>query len=292
MKKRILLPVLVLGLTISCAKKDGATGATARVMLKDGTSFTGTVTSTTPTQMSLAVEGGSRTVDLKQVKAVEYLDAPDAAPAAGAPGQAGAPPARASAGSAPATPPRHHPVESAIQTKSYLLPVGTEITVRTDETIDSGKGAEGQVYAGEVARDVLDAQRDVVIPRGSNVKLVIKSASKGGRFRGAADLVLDLRSVSVDGREYLLDTEDMVKLGRQGVGKNKRTAEFVGAGAAIGAVIGAIAGGGKGAAIGAASGAGAGVATEVLTKGGSVKVPAESLLTFRLDAALKVYPSN
>ena len=56
----------------------------------------------------------------------------------------------------------------------------------------------------------------------------------------------------------------------------------------IGAIIGAIAGGGKGAAIGAGSGAGAGAVTQIITKGGSVKVPVESVLTFKLDRPLRV----
>jgi outer membrane lipoprotein SlyB len=56
----------------------------------------------------------------------------------------------------------------------------------------------------------------------------------------------------------------------------------------LGAIIGAIAGGGKGAAIGAGAGAGAGALTQVVTKGGAIKVPAESVLTFQLDRPLRV----
>src|SRR5579884_1779549 len=66
------------------------------------------------------------------------------------------------------------------------------------------------------------------------------------------------------------------------------TAGNTGWGAALGAIIGAIAGGGKGAAIGAASGAGAGALTQILTKGSAVRVPAETVLTFRLDKPLRV----
>jgi hypothetical protein len=73
---------------------------------------------------------------------------------------------------------------------------------------------------------------------------------------------------------------------RDSVGKNTRTAEYVGGGALLGTIIGAIAGGGKGAAIGAAAGAGAGAGTQVLTRGKKVSVPAESLLTFRLERRL------
>jgi hypothetical protein len=205
-----------------------------------------------------------------------------------------APPAAAPADSAAAAPagdvprePRHRPAQAEITSKTLLLPPGTQISVRNDETIDSSRASEGQTYAAEVTKDVKDGAGDCVIPRGANAVIVIKSASKGGKIRGASDLVLDLAAVSVEGRQYQLSTADLVEKGRDGVGVNKRTGEIAGGGAAVGAIIGAIAGGGKGAAIGGGAGAGAGALTEILTKG-SIKVPAETLLTFQLDAALRV----
>jgi hypothetical protein len=175
-----------------------------------------------------------------------------------------------------------------VTTKTYELPAGSEISVRTDEVIDSETAAEGQSFDAQVTRDATDANGDVVIPRRSRAKIVIVSASKGGRFRGASDLVLDLQSVNINGKQYLIDTVDVTKKGKSGVGANKRTATYTGGGAALGAIIGAIAGGGKGAAIGAGAGAGAGALTQILTKGRSIKVPAESVLTFNLDKSLKV----
>jgi hypothetical protein len=83
----------------------------------------------------------------------------------------------------------------------------------------------------------------------------------------------------------------VVKRGRTGIGANRRTGEFTGGGAAFGAIVGAIAGGGKGAAIGAGSGAGAGAVTQILTKG-TIKVPVESILTFRLEQPLQVRASG
>jgi hypothetical protein len=230
---------------------------------------------------------------MNQVKSIEYDDAPQAAAA----------PATPPTNTATTTPPKpartelahrdhYHPPQAVVSTKTYQLPVGTEISVRAEETIDSSKGSEGQTYAAEVTKDVLDADGAVVIPDGSNAKIVIKSASKGGRFTGQSDLALDLRAISVEGQEYLIGTSDLQQRGREGVGANKRTAIFTGGGAAIGAIIGAIAGGGKGAAIGAASGAGGGAITQVVTKGGSVKVPAETILTFKLDRPLHVDASK
>ncbi|HEX4544212.1 MAG TPA: hypothetical protein VH114_13670, partial [Candidatus Acidoferrum sp.] len=165
-------------------------------------------------------------------------------------------------------------------------------SVRTEDTIDSAKAAEGQTYAAEVTDDVLDANGDVVIPHGSGAQIVIRSASKGGRFHGTSDLVLDLQSISVEGQEYTVSTTDVGKSGKQGFGVNKRTGEFTGGGAALGAIIGAIAGGGKGAAIGAGAGAGGGALTQILTKGGSIKVPAETVLTFQLDKPVRIVESK
>ena len=295
---RIILISSVLILLASCAKNDGAgagtTGPHATVLMRDGNRYTGSITSTSPTEVTLAADDHStHTLPMKDVKSINYDDAaaPAAAPAAAAaaPAQsAAAPPAAAPPPPEPAHDDHYHPQEAAIRSKTYKLPIGTEIAVRVEETIDSGKASEGQTYAAEVMKDIHDDAGDTVIPRGANAQIVIRSASKGGRFRGASDLVLDLDSVAIDGRQYRLSTADLVQKGRDGVGANKRTAEFTGGGAAVGAIIGAIAGGGKGAAIGAGSGGGAGALTQVLTKGGSIKVPVESKLTFKLDRPLRV----
>jgi hypothetical protein len=168
------------------------------------------------------------------------------------------------------------------------LPTGSEISVRTNEVIDSSTAEEGQSFDAQVTRDAQDANGDVVIPRGADARIVIKSASKGGRFRGASDLVLDLQSVVIQGKPYSIGTIDVSRKGKAGIGANRRTAEYTGGGAALGGIIGAIAGGGKGAAIGAGAGAGAGALTQILTKGRAIKVPAESVLTFSLDKPLRV----
>jgi len=181
-----------------------------------------------------------------------------------------------------------HPTEDRVTSRTSTVPVGTPIAVRLEETIDSAKATEGQTYAAELTQNVVDSNGDVVIPRNANAKIIIRSSSKGGRFKGTSDLVLDLDSVSIDGRMYQVETTDLVRKGREGLGTNKRTAEFGGGGAALGAIIGAIAGGGKGAAIGAAAGAGAGVGTQIITKGGSIKVPVETVLTFKLEQPLRV----
>jgi hypothetical protein len=294
----ILIPaaITMVLLCTSCSKKEAAPAGErprASVVLRDGTKISGTVLESTATEMKILGDNNvTQTIPTSQIQSVNYGDA--AAPPANAPAtQAAAPaPARQSAppperASAPAKTEPPPPAPSPVTTKTYELAVGTEVPVRTNEPIDSGKASEGQAFAGEVTKDIRDAAGDVVIPRGSQAQIIIKSASKGGRFRGASDLVLDLNSVNIEGRPHRIETADIGQKGRSGIGANKRTAEFTGGGAALGAIVGAIAGGGRGAAIGAGSGAGAGALTQILTKGGAIRVPVETVLTFKLDRPLR-----
>ncbi len=266
---------------VSCTKQESVPASTdqlhATVAMRDGTKVSGTVVTSTPSDITLNVDGGgTKTISMKQVKSISYDEAP-------APGAA---PVRTAETDTHEN--HYHPERTLVQTKTHVVPSGTEVSVRTEEMIDSATAVEGQTFAGEVTDDVRDADKAVVIPHGSNAQIVIKSAAKGGKFKGASDLVLDLQSVSVGGLQYKLSTADLAETGKDGLGKNKRTAEYVGGGAAVGAIIGAIAGSGKGAAIGAASGAGGGALAEVLTKGGSIKIPVETKLTFKLDQPLRV----
>jgi len=160
---------------------------------------------------------------------------------------------------------------------------GTQLVVRTNDSIHANQ-ADYRVYTGTVDQDVRGANGQVGIPRGSQVELIV-------RHEPDNDLVLDVESVSVNGQRYSVDTgtERVDSPGRgEGVGANQRTGKYVGGGAVLGTILGAIAGGGKGAAIGAAAGAAAGAGAQTITKGREVNVPAETLLTFRIDSPLDV----
>jgi len=166
------------------------------------------------------------------------------------------------------------------------IDAGTSITVRNNEEINA-KDSDGRVFSGVVEKDVMNRQGMIAIPRGSEVEMVVKPTSNN-------EVALDLSSVSVNGHRYGVESEDQLLNSEQkeGIGANKRTGKYVGGGAAIGAIIGAIAGGGKGAAIGAGAGAAAGAGAQILTRGKSVHVPSESLLTFRLQQPLRTGVSD
>ena len=170
--------------------------------------------------------------------------------------------------------------------QTATLDAGTTIEVRTNDTIDVKNVSEARSYTSTVNKDVMDASGRVAIPKGSPAELTVRKISD-------RELALDLNAIDVAGRRYTVASDASTKTGteKEGIGKNKRTGKYVGGGAVAGAVIGAIAGGGKGAAIGAIAGGVAGAGAQVLTKGEKVHVPAESVLTFRLNSPLRVNES-
>ena len=179
------------------------------------------------------------------------------------------------------------PALAAAQSWDYInpIPAGTTVQVRTTESIDA-QTMDGRIFKGTVESDVRDAQGRLAIPSGALAELVVRRDTEN-------DLVLDLDSVTVNGRRYGVDaTRNRIGGGidvrNSGIGANKETARNVGGGALLGAILGAAIGGGDGAATGAAVGAAAGAGVQILTKGRRVNVPAESLLSYRLQSEMNL----
>lgn len=166
----------------------------------------------------------------------------------------------------------------ALAQVTRVLPEGTEIKVRTDTAIPA-KPAIGSTYSATVSDDVLDNSGALAIPRGARALLVTTGDSK--------DATLDLRSVTINGRRYLITAGATSGQSGTGLGANKRTAKYVGGGAAIGVVLGALLGGGKGAAIGALIGGAGGAGAQVYT-GRKKQLPPETELKFKLAQDLQL----
>jgi hypothetical protein len=283
-----------------------ATGQQATVTLGDGSTFTGTVTSSSTSAISLqGSTGESRTYPMSQVASVQYIQTPQytqtpppagstpsasSAPPAPQPPAPVAPPLVASppvATSAAAPPPQAAPTQPIAEFRT--IPSGTTIQVRNNDPIDSDTAQVGQTFSGVVEQEVVDTNGGVAIPRGAAATLVVRSASGQGKLQGRSDLAVDVSSVNVRGKTYRMETSDFEAQGKEGVGTNKRTGVFAGGGAALGGIIGAIAGGGKGAAIGALSGAGGGTAAQALSRGKAVRIPSETLLSFKLEAPVRIH---
>ena len=82
-------------------------------------------------------------------------------------------------------------------------------------------------------------------------------------------------------RRFLMTSASEGKSAPGGLGANRRTAKYVGGGAAVGAVLGAILGGGKGAAIGGLVGGAGGAGAQGYT-GRKKEIPPETELKYKL----------
>jgi hypothetical protein len=311
---------LALLLLLTACTSTPTTGPRATVQMRDGTRISGMVLSSTAAELKIVGDDNvARTIPMSLVRSVTYGEPAAAAPVAAVPAAAPARPAAVPSAAAPVpstsavapapvatvapaptastpapeaarepeVPALPRPTLDDVTTDTHIVPSGTEVSVQTNETIDGSTAADGQTFDANVTESVRDADGKVVIPAGAKAQIVIRSATQGGKIRGQSDLVLDLAAVSIDGRQYALSTADLEQKGKAGLGKNARSAEFLGGGAAIGGIVGALLGGGKGAAIGAGAGAGGGALTQALTRG-SIRVEAETILVFKLDMPLQV----
>jgi len=192
---------------------------------------------------------------------------------------AATPGAAAPAAQAPAPPPSTPPPPPTI-----VIPSGTELRVRLDQDLGSKISQPGDTFTATVADDIVVDGR-TVIPRRAEAEGTVIDAKGLGHFKGGALLELRLERVKTRWGSYPVATSTMERLEK---GKGKRTAGFAAGGGALGAIIGGLAGGGKGAAIGALAGAGAGTAGSAVTGNHEILLPAETLLTFRLEHSVHI----
>ncbi len=185
---------------------------------------------------------------------------------------------------APAQPPR--PAAPVVRTVSVTA--GTSLPIRLADALDTASTQTGQTIHGTLAADII-ADNMVAIPRGTPVVGRVVEAKDATHFSGSSLLTLELTQVQLKEGPVAVST---APFSQQGKGRGKNTAMKTGGGAALGAIIGAIAGGGKGAAIGAASGGGLGAGVNAVTKGEQVKIPAETLINFKLQSPISVSTSH
>jgi hypothetical protein len=166
--------------------------------------------------------------------------------------------------------------------EAVVIPAGTTLTVRLGEALGSKISSPGQSFTATLAAPVEVAGKTVV-PSGAEAHGTVTDAKALGKFKGGAVLQIKLNSIMVDGKERSIETSAVTRAEK---GKGKRTAVITGGGAAVGAIIGGLAGGGKGAAIGALAGGGAGAAGSAYTGNKDIVLPAESAVSFKLEAPL------
>lgn len=210
-------------------------------------------------------------------------------PAAQQPAAANNPPAPPPDSTTPAPAPGQSaaaeaPAAAPPPAAQVTIPAGTPIRVRLDEDLGSKISQAGETFDATVADDVV-VHGQTVIPREARAEGVVIDAKALGHFKGGALLELRLERVKTRWGSYPVSTSTME---RAEGGKGKRTALFAGGGGAFGAIVGGLAGGGKGALIGGLAGAGAGTAGSAMTGNREIFLPAETLITFRLEHSVHI----
>ncbi len=169
--------------------------------------------------------------------------------------------------------------------ETVTIPVGTVLTVRTNQPLSSDRNQEGESFAA-----VLDAplvvNGMVIAEKGSRLTGRILTAEKGGRVSGRAKLSIQLTDLNTADRQRVAILTDAYSL--EADSSAKSDAVKTGAGAAVGAALGAIFGGGKGAAIGAAAGGAAGAGTVLTSRGKPAEIATETRIPFRLKEAVTI----
>ena len=158
-----------------------------------------------------------------------------------------------------------------------LVPVGTDLKVRINDTLSSKESRAGDKFTATV----IDPSRFDEARVYGHIRSIVKS----GKIKGRTTMNLAFDSVTLsDGRSGVLHgyvTRVYGDKGRtdeeggvQSESRGRQTIKRSGIGATAGAIIGAIAGGGKGAAIGLIVGGAAGAGS--LAIGGSKELKIES----------------
>jgi hypothetical protein len=113
------------------------------------------------------------------------------------------PPSRAPAGAtqsatpAPSTP---EPVP-APPPEPVVIPSGTVLTVRLQQTLSSKTNNEGDSFNATLAEPVT-VRGKTVVPAGSSVSGTVTEAHRAGRFKGGASLDIALNSLTIGDKTY------------------------------------------------------------------------------------------
>jgi hypothetical protein len=162
-------------------------------------------------------------------------------------------------------------------TASSVIPVGTMLDVRLQDTLNSGTS---QIEDRFIATTVVDLGVDgrTLIPAGSEVRGVVSAVNSAGRVDRKASLTVTFDQITIDGRTYPIrgTVDEAIEGG--GYGKD---AGRIGTGAGLGGIVGGLLGGFKGALAGILIGGGAVVAG---TEGKDVELPAGTILRVSLDS--------
>ena len=170
---------------------------------------------------------------------------------------------------------RHHGTAAL---RIRFRPVRRSKSAQTKQS--SAHMLEGRTYQGEIATEVVDADKKVLLPRGAQVELVMLEAKEKSGVKGASSPTrmrsVTVRRANLPGRQRRSEADEWARQEQEDRGNRRRRRRIrnvnrSGGGRRQRRVIGGL--------VGAAAGA----AVQVLTQGKEVRIPAESVLRFQLD---------
>jgi len=219
----------------------------ARLTLWDGAVIYGKFIGGTPQTVVIQDDNGvRRRLDLKEVRHIDF--------GGGAPRDAAGPlPGGLRDGDSEAD--REDP---RFRSDWTVVPAGVSVCLRTWGAIAPRDASQDRTWSAVVAGDVMDSAGDIAIPLGAPATLRIRRVAAGSTLTSPV-YVLDLDSVRVAGRRYMVNRAEAPAAGR--------TAPASALGTLLDATGGTTGG-------------------PVLTVGHEIHVPAGTLLRFRLDAPL------
>lgn len=149
--------------------------------------------------------------------------------------------------------------EHIVTAEPGVVPSGTTLVVRTNDTLRTRRALRGTVYAASVAEDILDQNGTLLIPKNSQVELAVRPLwylGPGGV--GMTELTLGVREITLNGVCYPVETET----DRPGAGGliDRQTPQVVG---------------------GEETG-------HLLASGPRINVPAETLLAFQIEDPIRL----
>lgn len=300
---RPVLPLILSAVSLvytGCSSKPNDAQLTANVQSKIGSDtalqgqpIAATVHDGTVTLTGTAGDNSSRELAARDASSVDGVKsvvnnitiagAPSAAPLANGnttavPPAAEPSPSSASGNTAAA------PAAAPAAPQPIVIPAGTRIRVQLGQTLSSKTNQTGDGWSGTLASPVQINGR-TIIRAGAQARGAVSESKSPGRFKGAGVLAIRLDTLRIDGNTYAVRTSRVERVEK---GKGKRTAIMTGGGAGLGAIIGGVAGGGKGALIGGLVGGGGGAAGSAFTGNHDIVLPAETILTFRLENSVTI----
>lgn len=148
----------------------------------------------------------------------------------------------------------------AITTESGVIPSGTSLIVRTNDTVKTHRAFRSTAFMASVAEEVLDQNGAVLIPKESPAEMVVRSLSYlGPGGAGMSELRLELSAVTVHGVRYSVDTDREPLAG--GLGLDNGAAKWI---------------------------AGREASGRVLTRGRRINVPTNTVLAFQIEDPIRL----